>query len=161
MLFLATLIVALVFPPWAKERPILSSRVHVAGWTLYRYQDRFSERVVCRLSRDGVTYERHAIVLHFPAQTDTSEAVYRIDGGPPIAAVTDAMELASSGFQLRDDDLRNPSQGLLRIPERRLAGAQLVNVETSPAFAIATFKLDGLGPALAAARAAGCEAFTA
>lgn len=103
-------------------------------------------------------YERGALVIHLSPNADTFDAVYRIDGGAPRPVRADAMELASLGFALHNDDLSNPTGGLVRIPARTLAGASQVAVQIRPGAPVHRFPVDALAPALEAARAAGCGA---
>ena len=129
---------------------------HVAGWTLAARLDTFAGERSCTLSRGRVDYRRQALVFHLPARVDTAAALYRIDGAAPVAVRADEAELASLGFALHNDDLDNPSGGLVRIPAHRLAVAGEVQIEAAPGRRPVTFKIGGLSEALDAARAAGC-----
>ena len=131
---------------------------HIAGWTLRVQRDDFAERVTCQLSKPKVSYSREALVFQLSLPSDTSGAVYRIDGGSPALARDDAVELVRLGFALHNDDLDNPSGGLVRIPARRLLDSRVVNIEIKSNHRPATFKIEGLREALAAATKAGCAA---
>jgi hypothetical protein len=77
--------------------------------------DSFAGRTDCRVRRGRLSYERQAQVVHLPARLNTFDAAYRIDGGRLMLARDAAADLAAQGFALSDDDLQNPSGGLVRI----------------------------------------------
>jgi hypothetical protein len=131
---------------------------HVAGWTLRVHPDHFTGTVTCKLWRERIDYQRQAVVFRLPTRIDTRAAVYRIDDAPPVAARADEAELAGLGFALNNDDLENPSGGLVRIPAHRLASAGEVRIETTPGHAPRKFKIGGLSAALEAAGKSGCGA---
>jgi hypothetical protein len=133
-------------------------RVRVAGWTLDIRQDRFTRRQTCKLFRRNVYYERRALVFHLPTRPDTSRAAYRIDDGPPFWVTSDAAELADLGFSLHDDDLTNPSGGVVRIVVSRLVAAHTVTIEPKAFGSHSRFRLDGLQAALDVARTRCIEA---
>ena len=129
---------------------------HYGEWTLNVRTDSFTTGHVCKLTRPGIDYQRQTVILHLPARTDTTNAVYRIDAGPPVEARADDLQIVRLGFALQDDDLQNPSGGVIRIPVTRLVGARSVRVETAAFSRSRKFDLDGLDAALAAANAANC-----
>ena len=139
--------------PW----PHSSEVSHVGGWVLKAHLDRFAGERSCTLSRGRIDYQRQALVFRLPARVDTDAALYRIDGGEPIAVRADEAELAGLGFALHNDDLDNPSGGLVRIPVHRLASAGAVQIEAAPGRRPVKFRIGGLAAALDAARAAGCS----
>jgi hypothetical protein len=148
--------------PWFSHPSDLHRESHRLGpWTLTVEQARFAGETRCRLVARGVDYERGAVVIHLSRKADTSDAIYRIDGGPPRSVRADVLEIARLGFLLNKDELWNPSGGLVRIPEHTVAGATRVAVQTRPGTTVHDFRVDGLEPALEAARTAGCapEAF--
>ena len=156
MLLKLALIVLLLFPThWGHARS-RGERVRIGAWTMRVDSDRFRDQVRCQLFERNVSYQRRALVFHLPRRAD--DAVYRIDGGPPMWARSDAMELADLGFTLHSDDLANPSGGLVRIPQPRIAGAHAVSIEPRSDVAPLRFNIDGFAAALDAARKAGCGA---
>jgi len=126
----------------------------IGGWTLRVHSDRFSGGVSCRLFKHNVDYQRDALVFRLSRRASTLTSVYRIDGGAPRAASADALELARMGFAIYQDDLANPSGGVVRIPAHRLQGAKSVAIEVwrEPV----TFDITGLDAALDAASKSGC-----
>jgi hypothetical protein len=151
-------LIALLVWPFPSHAAHTQPRVQTrfGAWTLNVRTDAFTGGHVCKLSQPKVDYLRQAVVLHLSPRTDTTGAVYRIDAGAPLLASVDDATIAGLGFALHNDDLANPSGGLVRVPASRLAGAKTIHVETG-AFGRATlFKIDGLSAALAAAKAAGC-----
>ncbi len=150
------LIAALMFPlPWSHGAAHPAPRP-AGGWTVTAKTDPFTGGHVCHLAKRGVDYERQALVLHLSDHVDTADAVYRIDNGAPNLVSADQMELARLGFALHNDDLSNPSGGLVRVPERRVMSAAEVSVETAAFRRPVKFKIGGFAEALDAARKAGC-----
>lgn len=148
---------ALMSLPWfSHPSDVRREHHHVGPWTITVIQARFAGRTQCTLTARRMDFERGALVIHLPRKADTFDAVYRIDGGPPRSVRADAQELASLGFALHNDDLANPSGGLVRIPAHALTGAARVAVQAKPGAPVRQFRVDSLEPALDAARAAGC-----
>jgi hypothetical protein len=148
--------ITLLALPFFSNGQIQHQTRHIDGWTLDVRTDRFEAATVCRLSKGAMRYGRQAVTFQFSARLNTSGAVYRIDGGAPVSVRSDVLELARLGFTLDADDLNNPSGGRVRIPETRLAGAHSVSIETRSNGQTVKFRLEGLQPALDAAKAAGC-----
>jgi len=138
--------------PW----PHSSEVSQVGGWTLKVHLDRFAGERSCTLSRGRIDYQRQALVFRFSSRIDTTAALYRIDKAEPVAVRADEAELARLGFALHNDDLDNPSGGIIRIPAHRLASAGEVQIEAAPGRKPIKFKIGGLDAALDAARKAGC-----
>lgn len=134
---------------------------HVAGWTLTIDTDAFTKVRRCHLTRPNVEFRRSALILHAPERIDTSRADYRIDDGPVISVASDQLALAALGFQLENEDLDNPSQGLVRVPAMRLWQPRRISVQPAPGRPTVSFEVSGLVQALEAAADAGCpsEAF--
>jgi len=150
------LVSLLLFPALGDHGAVRNAHYRVGRWILNIRTDRFADERTCRLSRPGVTYERQALVFHLPPRLDTTTAIYRIDDAPPVAARNDLMQLAHLGFALQNDDLANPSEGLVRIPADRLASARTVKIEARAFSHPFTFKIDGFGAAKVLAEKVGC-----
>jgi hypothetical protein len=150
------LLLALALLPYHPVSDVTVRRYGVDGWVLELRTDSFAGRTDCRVTRGHLSYERQAVVFHLPPRLATFDAAYRIDGGRLTPARDDAADLAAQGFALSDDDLDNPSGGLVRIPARRLEGAKLVQIQPRPGIKPLRFKLDGLGASLDAAHRLGC-----
>ena len=148
---------AMLFLPWL-HGPTTDTRARIDQWSLDVRKDTFSGRIACELSSPRINYQRQSLVIHFPANIDTDDAVYRIDNGPPIQARSDLLELARLGFSVEAGGLDNPSEGLVRVPVERLDGALVIAVQPRPNARPSLFKIAGLAEALAKAEAAGCEA---
>jgi hypothetical protein len=101
-------------------------------------------------------YERHAIVFRLGAGVDTTDAVYRVDDGEPIAVRDEMTSMARQGFAIYQDYLLNPSGGLVRVPERRAVGASTVKIRALTRGPVTTFRIEGFDAALEAALKAGC-----
>jgi hypothetical protein len=150
------LMLALALLPYHPTSDVSVRRYGVEGWVLEMRTDRFAARTDCRVYRGRLSYERQAVVFHLPRWLGTFNAAYRIDGGQLLQARDDAADLAAQGFALSDDDLDNPSGGLVRIPGRRLEGAKQVQIQPRPEVKPIRFAVNGLGPTLEAARRLGC-----
>jgi hypothetical protein len=133
-----------------------SRHQRIGAWSLTVTHDRFAAETKCRLSTHGLDFQREALVARLPSGVDTSSAAYRVDDSPPREVGADTMELAHMGFALHQDDLDNPSGGVVRVPAHLLTGAGRLTVQARPGGRIWSFKVAGLDAALDAARAAGC-----
>jgi hypothetical protein len=150
--------------PFAHSQPANPTQTHgaarpqqVGAWTLSVRTDTFAGVTTCRLIRGHTTYERGAVTFHLPPKVDTSAALYRIDGEAPTPAKADNMAIAALGFALWQDDKANPSGAVVRIPAPKLMTARQVQIEPRlRTHQIYSFNVDGLPPALAAAKAKGC-----
>jgi hypothetical protein len=131
-------------------------KMKAAGWTYEVREDRFANLKSCTLYRRGVTYANRTLTFHLPREIDTSQAIYRVDDSETQPWRVSAMELASSGVALVQDDLRNPSGGLVPVPARTLASARVVIIRPSEKAKPVKFRIEGFSTAMAAATAAGC-----
>jgi len=132
-------------------------RVSVAGWTLTTRTDAFGGEVRCDLRRGRVSFARGALLISLGRKVSTFDAVYRIGGGPPRRSRDDAMEIAALGIALHNDNLDNPSGGLVRIPAQLVGDAYRITVEARPFVRPLAFTVAGLPAALQAEHAAGCD----
>ncbi len=150
-------VIALLALPWMSPGVVHTHGQTVAGWRLTVTEDSFARQTTCLLRRAKASYGRQALTLHLPQRVDAFTAVYRVDGGAPVQARADEIELAHLGFTLNADHLNNPSGGLVRIPVKRVTGAREVSVKTERQRHPESFRIEGLDKALAAAKAAGCK----
>jgi hypothetical protein len=134
-----------------------ASAQRIGGWTLRVRRDAFAGTASCRLTRGRASYEHGAVIFRLPSRTDTGAAVYRIDAGAPTPVVADQMAIASLGLPIWQDDLANPSGGVVRIPAAKLEGAGLVGIEARRGGRVWRVRIDNLAAALQAAGKAGCE----
>jgi hypothetical protein len=133
------------------------ARRDVGGWTVATRTDAFTGEVRCDVFRREVSFERGAVVIRLGPRINTFDAAYRVDSGPLRRSRDDAMQLAAMGFRLSEDDLRNPSRGIVRIPNVNIGGANAVTVESRPFARPVVLSVAGLGAAVEAAKAAGCK----
>jgi hypothetical protein len=145
-------------PAHRSETPAHRSElVRVGEWRLTVHREAFTGATTCRLMRRWMEFRRQTLIIHLPTRIDSSSAVYRIDQGAAFWTRDDQMRMARKGFALDNDNLNNPSGGLVRIPAERLVGARLVFIE-----AVANtprpymFRIDGLDKALVLAGQMGC-----
>jgi hypothetical protein len=134
-------------------------RQRIGAWTLDATRYQFAGEVKCELTSRHARYERGALVLSLPERIDTSTAVDTVDGGAPHWTSQDAFPLAKLGFRLSEDDLDNPSEGLVRIPAPS-DDIRSVAVQTSAGGRPRTFTVNGLGAALYVAKGMGCAGFS-
>jgi hypothetical protein len=158
VLAVAAVVFASLFGHHAPRHPVQRSAFtrRIDGWTLGVRRDAFAASALCRLTRGRAAYDRGVVVFRLSPGTDTSAAVYRIDDGPPRPVTADQMAVASLGLPIWQDDLDNPSGGVVRIPAGKLAGARLVRIETRLNGHVWRARVDHLDAALEASREAGC-----
>jgi hypothetical protein len=149
---------ALLITLTAAHGPVTVLKQRVANWTLVVTRDAFRNQAQCTLSRGHVFYQRSALVFQLSRHVDTFDAVYRVDARDPVSVRDDTSELAELGFALHQNDLDNPSGGLVRIPLGRLENASHVDIQASPGKRPIRLAIDGLAAALTAAQAECTEA---
>jgi hypothetical protein len=153
-----SLVLTLALALWPfQERGPLVRRSHVDGWALATARDRFTGGVVCRLWRGRTSYARGAVLFRFSPEADTSNAAYKVDNGPVKLVASQAAAPPYISAAVREEDLINPSDGVVRIPVADLRGGRVVSIEAQPYGAPTRFRIDGLEAALSAAAAAGCN----
>jgi hypothetical protein len=145
-------------PPHAPHRTRAAFAQRIGGWTLRVHRDPFAGTQACSLTRGRASYEQGTVVFRLSSRTDSAAAVYRIDSGPPTPVVADQMAIAKLDLPVWQDDLANPSGGMVRIPAAKLAGASLVRIEARRGGRVWRVRIDDLGPALQEAAKAGCAA---
>ncbi len=142
--------------PWRHAPALVVERHRLGAWTVETRDDRFAGRRTCRVTAPGLTYERGALVVRLGRRTDTADAVYRVDDGPPVAVRSELMDMARRGFAIDQDDLANPSGGVVRIPEARLSQARRISIRAGVNRTIVRVGVTGFAAALDSAHAAGC-----
>ena len=152
-LLLAAMLAAHPHPERASD---LATNRRFGDWRLVVRNDAFAQVMHCRLTAPRMDYRRGALEFHFASNVDTSDAVYRVDSGPAVRTTGELMEIAGRGFRIHDDNLFNPSGGVVRVPQTQLAGANAVEIEAAWGRRPVRFKLGQLDEALAAATTAGC-----
>jgi hypothetical protein len=136
--------------------PTTVLKERVGNWSLVATRDAFRGEARCRLSRGHVVYQRSALVFQLSRHLDTFDAIYRVDGREPVHVREDSAELAQLGFALHQNNLANPSGGIVRIPLGRLDNAKEVEIQARPGKLPVLLAVDGLGAALTSAQGAGC-----
>jgi hypothetical protein len=100
------------------------------------------------------------LTVRLGAGADSFDAIYRIDNGPPIKVGADTLTIARRGLAVYQDDLMNPSGGIVRIPGERIVGAREVRIELRRGGRVVTRRLSGLESALEGAQIYRCEGAT-
>jgi hypothetical protein len=154
------LITMLLLPlPW-RSGTVHDVHQTVGGWTLNVRTNSFTDTARCRLAKGKVSFARGVLIFRLPPGLDTSEAYYRVDGGEPRAAKAELMSVAHAGLAIFDDQLANPSGGVVRIPAERVGHGKLVAIQANTASAPRRFDIAGLDFALDQAAKLGCTPTT-
>jgi hypothetical protein len=157
MLAPLAMIAAFLWPFPGHAATFRTTHQKVAGWTLNVRTNRFADDHRCRLAKGPVSLTRDVLVFRLSPGLDTAAARYRVDGGALHAASGDLMSVAQAGLAIYDDQLANPSGGLVRIPAERVRHAKRIAIQATAASTPKVFDLDGLDAALAQAAKLGCE----
>lgn len=150
-------LVVLFFPDTGEAHSYLSlrQRVAVGDWQLTVVVDRFSGERRCRLAtRSGNALYRHGtIAIRLPGRSDRSQAVIRVNGGPPNRWRDLIPELARLDPGFAGD--RDP--GMLPVPSELLKGARSIYV--SPGFGkrARAYRIAGFEAALVRGVTLGCH----
>ncbi len=133
-------------------------RGRIGPWTLEVKRDQFTGQISCSLQAPRMRFDRAAVTFRFSPRTETFDAVYRVDAGPPHSWRLSAMALAAHGVPLQTDDARNPSGGLVTLPYSALVGGKTVWIRPSAKARAWPFKIEDLTSAVNTARSSGCGA---
>ena len=130
---------------------------HQGGWRLDVARDRFSGAIACRLQahRGRQIYRMGAVGFAVGARNQ-AEAVYRIDGGDPVAAREAVPRLIAMKVPLDRGGMDNPSDGYVWIPFDTLREGHLVAIEPRPGARPRQVRLAGLAAMHDQAVARGC-----
>jgi hypothetical protein len=134
-----------------------SARYRLRGWTINVTYDRFTHETQCTLAKNRMSVDGSTLIFQFKASLDTADAWYRLGSAPPQPWRALIPDLMASGIKVRSDDLLNPSQGRIPIPLGMLSREPLVQIQSGPRNAPASFSIAGLFDAIAAANAQGCR----
>lgn len=145
-------------PPPEAARAAATTRAQLpGGWRLSRTKDDFTETVGCKLERRDVRLFSGVVTFSFGRNTDTANAIYRLDGGPVRTAGELGPEVAGHGVSYMTGNTWNPSDGRVRVPWTTLTGARSIDIRANPKRHPRAFALDSLDAAVAAARDGGCS----
>ena len=132
------------------------------GFTLVQVRDAFRGSNACRLDGRGVRLAGGVATFSFGHGVDTANAVFRIDGGPIRSVGEVAQESGRPRRALpRIANTRNPSDGRVRIPWSKLAGAERVEIRANAKSEHRAFALRPLAAAMGEARTQGCTDLSA
>ncbi len=145
-------------PDWLRGQPDrVVERAQVGPWRLEVAHDGFTGKTLCVVRNGDMTYHHGVMTFDFGGGTDTAEAQFRLDDGPPVKTVILASQAAGLGARFGSNDLRNPSGGVVHIPASALGQAQQISIRPGERADHRVFSLGGLPEALDAARAKGCD----
>jgi len=136
---------------------IATRSLKVGAWTAKIRRDTFTGDVSCWLNGRGVSFHRDTLVFHLGDGVDTSEAYFRIDGGPARSTREPRLENETHGFFLNQGPIGNPSGGEVALPLSVTQGAKQVYIRASAKHAPRAFDLSQFSDALTAAKGAGCS----
>jgi hypothetical protein len=129
---------------------------HVAGWTVRVLWDRFTGDISCTVRKGAVELLNDVLVFHASAWVDTSDAVFRIDGGPARSVHEATYEDQRRGYYRQGGPLENPSAGAVALPSYYVTNAKWVYIRADAKRAPDGFDVRGFPQALALARAQKC-----
>ncbi len=129
----------------------------VMGWHLEVFQDRFSNKTVCKIDKSAIRYQHGVVTFQFGHSVNTAAAQFRVDEGPVRDASSVSVEAAGLGARPDSANLRNPSNGEVNIPAAALTGARQVSIRSDDRSGHRVFNLAGLSEALAAAKEKSCD----
>ena len=154
---LAAALLALSILGSGDHAQIVTRSVRVGEWTAKVRSEQFTGETSCSLAGRGVSLHRDTLVFHLGRDIDTSQAFFRIDGGPVRSVREPRLENETHGFFLDSGPIANPSGGEVALPLSIIQGAKQVFVRASPRYQPRAFDLGRFAEALAAAKAAGCK----
>ncbi|MDP3196632.1 hypothetical protein [Tabrizicola sp.] len=127
------------------------------GWVLEVRQDGFTQTKTCILKARRMVYRTGVVTFQLRKSLNTANALYRLDAGPALSVGLVGPRAAGLGAEFKSDNTKNPSDGRVHIPASELKGFSTVFIRTPSQRRATAFDLNGLGQALAAAKAQGCD----
>ncbi|WP_174300584.1 hypothetical protein [Caulobacter sp. S45] len=159
-----TLLCAVAASACLPTRPMRPTtlRYSVQGWLLTIHTDPFTKEATCRLvNRLGlqpdVTAKRGSFTFRVSSHRDTSDAWYRVDGGPPHSWRDTIPALIDTGSMAQAEQLDRPEGGLVTIPREALARARVVVIRAARKTAPQRFDLQGAWRLLPETDRVGCR----
>jgi hypothetical protein len=115
--------------PFAGERQTETRRYLTPAWHIDVTRDKFTKSLICRVYQGKrkhplVTYSRSTLAFQFKTKFNTTQAAFRVGGGPILPWTSVYPELVASGATLSGKSIDNPTQGQVLIPVSLLSGAQ-------------------------------------
>lgn len=129
---------------------------HVGGWTVRVVWDRFTGDISCTVRKGRVELQNDVLIFHSPEWTDTSDAIFRIDGGPARSVHEATYEDQRRGYYRQGGPLANPSAGEVALPTYYVTGAKLVWIRPDARQEPWHFDVSRFADALALARSWKC-----
>ncbi len=132
---------------------IQSADYRVDRWRVQVSHDSFTGAVQCRATSGNLRISGDQLLVRLGSGTDTTQAAYRIDGGPAAPAYTTRLpwsEVAGAWG--------NPSAGRIPVPLSQLQSASTLAVRASPNASIRTFDVRSVPQVLAELRRQACPA---
>jgi hypothetical protein len=129
---------------------------HVGGWTLKVSTDSFTGAVACSMTKGRVEFRNDVLIFHLSRLDDTSDAVFRVDGGPVRSVREATYDDERRGYYRDGGPLENPSAGKVALPSFYVTGAKWVYIRETPRNDISWFDVSRFADALAVARSMKC-----
>jgi hypothetical protein len=136
---------------------VAARTVKLGDWTAVIRSDQFTGEISCSLAGPAMRFHRDTLVFKLGRGVDSSQAFFRIDGGPARNVREPRVENETHGFFLDSGPLDNPSGGKVALPLSLVQGAKQVIIRASQRHAPRAFDVSQFADALSAAKAAGCK----
>jgi len=134
----------------------ITTRHHVGGWTVRVSWDRFTGAISCAVNKGRVEFSNDVLIFHSNPEVDTSDAIFRVDGGPARSVREATYDDQRRGYYRSGGPLANPSAGEVALPSFYVTGAKWVYIRANPGRAPDGFDVRHFPEALALARAKKC-----
>ena len=142
-------------PAFARQQ--VRHRNSIGEWRLTVTTGTFSRDVRCQLASRRITYVAGAVGYRFARHLDTSEAWFRIDGGPAHRWRDVLPTLSRAGVAIDGRDLDAPTGGIVWLPVALVEGATTVSIQPRPDRRPRVFRMGGFAGVRDIARARGCS----
>ena len=158
MLLIAAL--ALLWP-FNGSTPVKHRYGEVAHWKFHLTDDRFSGVKQCQITRGPIQVEKGFVRFQLGRSADSADAIYSIDGQPPQNWTVVSPELVKAGIDVEEDNLSNPSGGVVFLPLEMVRDAHEVRIRASGWVSPRIYKISGLPTSLDLAKEQGCDVTSA
>ncbi|HEX4179304.1 MAG TPA: hypothetical protein VHY32_00785 [Caulobacteraceae bacterium] len=154
---LAAVALALSMLGSGDDAQISARSLKVGDWTAVVRSDRFTGEITCSLKAHAISFHRDTLVFNLGREIDSSQAFFRIDGGPARSVREPQLQNETHGFFLDSGPVDNPSGGRVALPLALVQDAKQVMIRASPRHPPRIFDLARFSEALSAAKTAGCK----
>src|ERR1700733_6847084 len=125
---------------------------HVGGWTVRVTTDRFTKGGSCSVTKGRVAFRNDVLVFHLGEYANTSDAVFRVDGGPVRSVHEGTYDDQRRGYYRSGGPLEKPAGGAGALPSFYVTGAKSVYIREKLRDGRSWFDVSHFADALALAR---------